>query len=108
MHHQFGSVAGDEEMGGTFGVGDAVFVNNWTTVAIKSLKPLVDQPVIALELIGRINKTHDTFQAVILLPVMDVGSLTAALYDAIKRLQSDEAMSDFKLGMMDGSESNDG
>ena len=100
-HHQFGSVAGDKETGGIFELGAAIIVREHTTVAVDSLTTDGDAlPIIALELTGRINKSQDTVQAVYALPVMDAGAIAAALYNAAARI-SDEAVTDFRVGMAD-------
>jgi hypothetical protein len=99
MHHQFGSIAGDEQMGGVFSLGDGILVNEYATVAVESLLPLIDQPIIALEIVGRINKTKDTFQAVFVLSLLDAGSIVASIVDAVRRLDDEEAMKDFQIGV---------
>jgi hypothetical protein len=97
-HHQFGSIAGDEQTGGTFNMGDAVLVLAHITAAVQSISDDEQLPVIALELSGRVNKSHDTFQAVFVMSPLDSGQIAAALANAVKRLGTEEAWTDFRAG----------
>lgn len=101
-HHQFGSVAGDADMGGTFDATSAILCHEHSTVAVDTIQAGEALPVIALELAGRINKSKDTVQTVWLLSVMDAGQIAGALWNAAERIGTEEAMTDFKVGMSEG------
>lgn len=97
-HHQFGAIVGDVDTGGIFSLADAVLVHAQTSVAVETIQEGAQLPVIAIELVGRINKTQDTFQGVFLLSVMDAGQLAGVLHNAAARVGTAEALSDFGAG----------
>lgn len=101
-HHQFGSVAGDEETGGTFSLGDSILIAEHTTVAVDTIQQGRSLPVVALQLVGRVNKSDDTVQAVWLLPIMDAGQIAGALHNAVRRIGTSEADADFLAGFAQG------
>ncbi len=101
-HHQFGSVAGDADTGGMFSMGDAILIREHATVAVDTIQAGEALPVVALELSGRVNKSQDTVQTVWMLSCMDAGQIAAALYAAVERIGTEEARTDFKVGMSEG------
>lgn len=99
-HHQFGSIAGSQDIGGTFALGDAILLREKTTVAVDSISGDKRVPIVALELSGRVNKTKDTVQTVWVMSALDAGALARFLHDACERMSPDE-VSDFRVGWSD-------
>lgn len=96
--HVFGTIAGDQDMGGVFAAGDAVLLDQWITLAVDTISEDQHLPMIVLEMHGRVNKTQDTLRANYMIPVADAGSLAGALYHAVHRLGTEQEQRDFEIG----------
>ncbi len=107
-HHQFGAIAGDSDVGGGFAMGDAVLVSEHTTLAVQSISEGEVVPIVVLELAGRVNKSQDTVQAAWVLSLLDAGQIAGALYAAVHRIGTVEAIADFKAGVALGSKEGGG
>lgn len=99
-HHQFGELVGEPQTGGI--VGQFVMLLDYSSVAIDTIQRGEALPVVALALNGRVSRSADTHGAVYLMSVLDAGALVKFIYDAVERIGTDEARSDFKVGMATG------
>jgi hypothetical protein len=99
-HHQFGQLVGDEDIGGI--VGQFVMLDDYTSVAIETVQQGEALPVVALGMNGRVSRSQDTHGAVYVMSMLDAGALVKFIYDAVERVGTSEAMSDFRVGMATG------
>lgn len=102
--HVFGTIAGDEDLGGVFNLGDAVLLREYASLAVETLSETQNLPAVALELFGRVNKSQDTVRVNYVISVLDAGCIAGFLYNAVKRLGDDPLLrADFGLGFATGS-----
>lgn len=98
-HHQFGAITGDEQLGGLLQLGECVLMTENTVMAMRDLTGgNGDLPLLGVELVGRINGTQDTVQAVWLCSVLDAGALVGRVTAQLATLP-EQARADFVLGM---------
>lgn len=101
-HHQFGTIAGSTETGGLFNLMDALLITERSTLAVKGKKgDVVPFDLIALELVGRVNKGDDTLQAVYVMSALEAGAIARMLWDAAEQI-GDETKRDYEVGFRVG------
>lgn len=91
--HQFGTMVDVEKIGdvgqGFFDLMDAVLLKETSTIAVAASRESIPTDLVALMMVGRVNKSQDSVQVVWVMEPDDAGMVAVALKNACRRIGVD-------------------
>lgn len=107
MHHQFGDIIGDNDLGGILVPEHAVLVDSSTYLSLEGAGitenegEMVD--AMALKLVGRlINAPEDSIGVVFVMSLLDLGYMIGSALKLVEELKGEHSKEDFNIGVHNG------